>query len=200
MKTYGYARCSTNEEKQNLDRQIDELLAAGVKSKNDIYGEYKHGAAEHKEKLEDLMAIVEPGDEIITTEVSRLSRSTKQLCDLLEQVKTKKIRLVIKNSITLDCTKGKIDPTAAAFLQMAGVFAELEKAMCSARVVSGLENAKAKGKVLGRPKTTKNDIPSVFYKLYPLYKEKKMTITEIARACKISRPSIYKYIELVESK
>ena len=53
-----------------------------------------------------------------------------------------------------------------AFLQMAGVFSQLELAMIRARVRSGMANAKAKGKKVGRPQTTKDDILAVFYKHY----------------------------------
>ena len=60
----------------------------------------------------------------MTTEISRITRSTKQLCDIIELIKTQQLKLVIKNSIIIDCTAGKdIDPMTKAFLQMAGVFA-----------------------------------------------------------------------------
>ena len=84
-------------------------------------------------------------------EVSRLSRSTQQLCEILDIVKHKHLRLVIVGSITVDCRKGKIDPMSQAFIQMSGVFAELELSMIRDRVRSGMENAKARGKKVGRP-------------------------------------------------
>ena len=74
---------------------------------------------------------------------------------------------LIGSSITLDCRNGQADPMSEAFLQMAGVFSQLELAMIRARVKSGMENAKAKGKKVGRPQTTKEDIPAVFFKHYP---------------------------------
>ena len=86
-----------------------------------------------------------------------------------------------------------------SFLQMAGVFAELERNLISARVKSGLDNARAKGKTLGRPKTDKDDIPSVFYKNSPLYKEGRLTKKDLAAICGLSYPTIYKYLNLVEA-
>lgn len=106
--------------------------------------------------------------------------------------------MVIKGSITIDCTEGDIDPMTKSFLQRSGVFAELERNLISERVKSGLVNAKAKGAVLGRPKTNKDDIPQVFYKHYPQYKEGKLNKVEFARVCGLSYPTIYKYLNLVE--
>jgi len=82
---------------------------------------------------------------IITLEVPRLARSTKQLCEIIERVRVQKLRLVIVGSITVDCTKGELDPMTNAFIQMSGVFAELELRIIRARVKSGMANAKAKG-------------------------------------------------------
>ena len=160
-KTYGYSRCSTNADKQDINRQNRELIAAGA---DEVFFEYEHGQAENKKELERLFRICEPGDTIITLEVSRLSRSTKQLCEIIEAVKTKGLRLIINGSITVDCRNGQIDAMTKAFLQMAGVFAEVELEMIRARVKSGLANAVEKGKVLGRRPTTKDDIPDVLFR------------------------------------
>ena len=61
------------------------------------------------------------GDTIIVLEVSRLARSTQQLCEIIERVWDKRLWLVIVGSITLDCREGKDDPMSEAFLQMAGM-------------------------------------------------------------------------------
>ena len=106
---------------------------------------------------------------IITLEVSRLSRSTQQLCELIDIIREKRLRLVIVGSITIDCREGKADPMSEAFLQMAGVFSQLESAMIRARVKSGMENAKAKGKKIGRRPTTKEDIQKSLSKCSPLF-------------------------------
>ena len=143
MKTYGYARCSTNEDKQDINRQIRELKAAGA---DEVIFEYEHGDAKVKKNLYMLLEMAASGDTIITMEVSRLSRSTQQLCEILDIVKNKHLRLVIVGSITVDCRKGKIDPMSQAFIQMSAVFAELELSIIRARVKSGMANAKSKGK------------------------------------------------------
>ena len=137
-------------------------------------------------------------DTIIVSEVSRLAGSTQQLCEIIDLVREKHLRLVIVGSITLDCRNGQADPMSEAFLQMAGVFSQLELAMIRARVKSGMENAKAKGKKIGRRPTTKEDIPAVFFKHYAIFMEGKMNVSELARVCGLSRPTVYKYMKMME--
>ena len=194
-KTYGYARCSLAEERgQDINRQVRELKSAGAE---EIVLEREHGDAKVKQNLEMLLETAQAGDTIITTEVSRLSRSTQQLCEIINVVKAKKLRLVILGSITVDCRNGQIDPMSQAFIQMSGIFAELELSILRARVRSGMANAREKGKHIGRPQTTKEDIPAIFYKHYPAYAAGKLNISELARVCGLSRPTVYKYLRLV---
>ncbi len=191
---YGYARCSTSEDKQDIQRQIRELKAAGA---DEVIFEYEHGDSKVKQNLQMLLETAKEQDTIITMEVSRLSRSTHQLCEIINIIKQKRLRLMILGSITVDCRSGSIDPMSQAFVQMSAVFAELELSIIRARVKSGMANAKAKGKQIGRPQTTKDDIPSVFFKHYPAYATGKMNISEFARGCRLSRPTVYKYLRLI---
>lgn len=195
---YGYARCSLAEEKgQDLNRQVRELKAAGAQ---EIVTEREHGDSKFKKNLDFLLEATKEGDTLICTEVSRLSRSTQQLCEIVELVKRKHLCLVIIGSITVDCRSGQIDPMSQAFIQMSAVFAELELSIIRARVKSGMANAKAKGKKIGRRPTTKDDIPAVFYKHYPAYVAGQLNVSELARVCGLSRPTAYKYLKLITSK
>ena len=191
---YGYARCSTNEDKQDINRQIRELKSAGGEK---VIFEFEHGDAKVKENLHMLLNTANVGDTIITLEVSRLTRSTKQLCEIVDIIKQKRLRLVIVGSITVDCRKGQIDPMSQAFIQMSAVFAELELSIIRARVKSGMANAKAKGRQVGRRPTNKDDIPAIFYKHYPAYVAGQMNVSELARICDLSRPTVYKYLKMV---
>ena len=105
---YGYARCSTNEELQDINRQKRELKELGA-TEETIYFEYDSGMNADRREFNKLLNIVKKGDIIVTTEVSRLTRSTKQLCDIIQTIKDKGLKLVIKGSITIDCTNGDID-------------------------------------------------------------------------------------------
>ena len=191
----GYSRCSTNEGKQDINRQVRELKAAGAEV---VYMEYEHGDAKVKNQQQAMFAESEAGDTIIVLEVSRLARSTQQLCEIIEIIRTKHLRLVIVGSITLDCRNGQADPMSEAFLQMAGVFSQLELAMIRARVRSGMANARAKGRQIGRPQVSKEDIPASFLRHYPAHKNGQLNISELARVCDISRTTAYKYKTLLE--
>ena len=194
--TYGYARCSTNETKQDINRQVRELKAAGAE---EIFLEYEHGDSRVKPQQAQMFAQAKAGDTIITLEVPRLARSTQQLCEIIDRVREKCLRLVIVGSITLDCREGRADPMSEAFLQMAGVFSQLELSMIRERVRSGMANAAAKGSRIGRPQTTKDDVPAIFLRHYPAYKSGHLNISELSRVCDLSRTTIYKYISLLEA-
>lgn len=192
---YGYARCSTNEKMQDIDRQIRELVQQGVPREN-IFLEYESGTKVNRIELLKLLAIVKNGDTIIATEVSRITRSTKQLCEIIEQAKKFHLKLILGNFV-VDCSR-ELDPLTEGMLKMMGVFSELERNITSQRVKSGMQNAKAKGKVIGRPTTTADDIPNLFYKHYPKYKSGDINKAEFARLCSLSYPTIYKYIRIAE--
>ena len=194
--TYGYARCSTNETKQDINRQVRELKAAGAEH---IFLEYEHGDSKVKSQQAAMFAQAQAGDTIITLEVPRLARSTQQLCEIIDRVREQRLRLMIVGSITLDCREGRADPMSEAFLQMAGVFSQLELSMIRERVRSGMANAKAKGKQIGRPQVTKDNVPAIFLRHYPAYKSGHLNISELSRVCDLSRTTIYKYISLLEA-
>ena len=80
---YGYARCSTNEELQDINRQIRELKQLGALEES-IFREYESGMKNDRVELQRLLSAVEAGDTIVATEVSRITRSTKQLCEIIE--------------------------------------------------------------------------------------------------------------------
>ena len=83
---HGYARCSTNEKKQDIDRQVRELKAAGAE---EIFLEYEHGDSKVKEQQALMFERAQEGDSIITLEVPRLARSTKQLCEIIDVIHAK---------------------------------------------------------------------------------------------------------------
>lgn len=193
---YGYSRCSTNETKQDINRQVRELKAAGAE---EIFMEYEHGDAKIKSQQQAMFTQAQAGDTITVLEVSRLARSTQQLCEIIDIVREKHLRLVIVGSITLDCRSGQPDPMSEAFLQMAGVFSQLELSMIRVRVRSGMANARAKGKRIGRPQVTVEDLPSAFLRHYPAYQKGTLNVSELARVCGVSRTTVCKYIELLEA-
>lgn len=194
MQKYGYARCSTNETKQDIGRQIKDLQAMGVERDN-IYLEYESGTKQHRIELERLLSVVESGDCIMATEVSRITRSTKQLCEIIETAKSKHLMLVF-GTFVVDCTK-ELDAMTEGMLKMMGVFAEIERNMISQRVKSGIANARSKGKQVGRPHLKPSDVPAKVIKSYELYQNGSISKVDYARMCSISRPTLDKYLSIM---
>ena len=117
-KNYGLANCSLGEGRgQDLNRQVRELKMACAE---EIITERVHGDAKAKPRLDFLLEHIEPNSSLYVTDVSRLSHSTQQLCEALNTILEKHLRLVILNSMTIDCRKGEMDAMSAAFLQIPG--------------------------------------------------------------------------------
>jgi len=189
---YGYCRCSTNESRQDVDRQRRELKQRDIKDEN-IYWEYVSGSKDTKIEWNRLLSVVSPMDSIACTEVSRLTRSTKQLCEIIEFARANRIKLMI-GTFVVDCSN-ELDPMTQGMIMMWGVFAEMEKSIISQRVKSGMANAASKGTVvIGRPTTTIDNLPNLFLRHYPKYTNKEINVSELARLCAVSRQTIYKYI------
>lgn len=194
MAVYGYARCSTNETKQNIDRQHRELKAMGV-DMNNIFTEYESGTKINRIEFNRLINTVSQGDTIIATEVSRLTRSTKQLCDIIEMAKTKHLKLIM-GTFVVDCST-ELDAMTEGMLKMMGVFAEMERNIISSRVKSGVANARAKGIRLGRPTLTIDSVPHKVIEYYDKYKDNLISKTDYAKICNISRPTLDKYLSII---
>ena len=109
-----------------------------------------------------------------------------------------KIKLVVGTFI-VDCRKDDIDPMTMGMLRMMAVFAQMERDITIQRIKSGMENARAKGKHIGRKKTTENDIPASFFRYYPQFANGGINLSEFARLSGLSRNSVYKYLKIVET-
>lgn len=189
---YGYARCSTNETKQDVERQKRELKAMGAE---ELYFEYESGTKLNRSELNKLLRHIKKGDTLVTTEISRITRSMKQLCEFIDLAVKLEIRLIIGN-IEVDCTDG-MDAMTEGMIKMMGVFSEMERNITAERVKSGIRNARAKGIRLGRPRTTVNDVPKKVLEHFDLYRNGHINKADFARLCGVSKPTIYKYIALL---
>jgi DNA invertase Pin-like site-specific DNA recombinase len=161
----------------------------------EIYLEYESGIKINRPELNKVLRQLKSGDTLVCTEISRITRSTKQLCEIIDLAVQRRIKLVIGDFI-VDCTTG-IGVMVEGMIKIMGVFAEMERNMTIERTLSGLANARAKGVRLGRPPKTINSIPKKVLEYFPMYKEGKINKSDYARVCGISRPTLYKYIEIM---
>ena len=193
---YGYCRCSTNEKKQDIDRQIRDLKELGVEREN-IYLEYESGTKVDRVEFNRLLEVLKDGDTVVSTEVSRITRSTKQLIEIIELAKEKHLKLIL-GGFVVDCSK-ELDPMTEGMLKMMGVFAEMERNMISQRVKSGMANAVDKGAVVGRPKVSIDEISDNFRNYYDIYKKNNLKKIDLVNMSRLSRPTVDKYIKILEN-
>lgn len=191
---YGYAICSIVEGNQDVDRQRKELKKLGVEESN-IYLECESDRNNHVcWELNRLLSTIAEKDTIVTTKVSRLTYSTEQLCKIITFAKDKKLELII-GAFRIDCRK-ELDPMTEGMLKMIGVVAELEHEIATQNIKSGIANARLKGKRVGRPPITWENLPPLFLQYYHKYVKEEIKIGELARICKITRQTASKYIKI----
>lgn len=194
---YLYGRCSTNEERQNLLRQIKFGEAHGVKPEN-MFKEYISGSKDKRPELDRLLSIVKEGDTIYCSSIDRLTRSLKHFMSLIEFAKEKKIKFVL-GDFEVDC-RGTLSALMQGQLLMLSMVAEVMRLMIVESVNDGLAAARSEGRIGGQPKLTRNRIyrknPDVA-KYYIDYIENRINFTEFCRLCVISRNTGYRYLKVL---
>ena len=135
----GYVRVSTTE--QNTARQESLMESLGVEK---IYIEKISGKSKDRPKLQEMMSFVREGDTLIVESISRFARNTRDLLDLVEQLKKKKVEFVSKKE-NIDTST----PTGQFMLTVFGAMAQLERDTILERQREGIEEAKKLGKISG---------------------------------------------------
>ena len=180
----GYARVST--QSQSIDRQVDALIEAGV-DRRSIYQEKASGKRCDRPELQRMLNGLQPGDTVIVAETTRVSRSTKDLLELVDAIRSKGAEIRSLSEPWLDTTDAS--PMAEFIRTVMAGFSQLERQMTSERVKDGLKAAKARGRKGGRP--SKANAHSEAVKM--LYRGG-MRISDIAEHEGISRTTVYKII------
>ena len=179
---FGYARVSTLD--QNLDRQIDQLRAAGCER---IYQEKITGTRRERPELDKMIDALREGDTIIISELTRLSRSVKDLFSLVEQIQGIGANIKSLKEPWLDTTtaQGKL-----MFTIFSGI-SQFERDLIQMRTKEGLEAARARGRKGGRPKV---DAKSIDLAL-KLYDSRSCSIADILKTTGISKATLYSYVK-----
>ena len=177
----GYARVSTEE--QNLDRQLDSLKEARCEK---IFQEKITGTKKERPELDKLMEQLRNGDLIIISDLTRLSRSVKDLFRLVDQIEKKgaNIKSLKESWMDTSTPQGKL-----MFTIFAGI-SQFERDLISQRTLEGLAAARSRGKKGGRPKKDEKAINIAL----KMYQEKVCSISEITKATGVSKTTIYRYI------
>lgn len=178
----GYARVSTDD--QNLDLQKDALTQAGCEK---ILEDRLTGAKAERPGLQSALEYARSDDIIVVWRLDRLSRSLKDLIEMVSLLESKNIGLKsLQESIDTSSSSGKL------IFHIFAALAEFERNLIRERTQAGLQAARARGRLGGRPKTLTKDQRMLAVKLYD---EKQHTIQQICQMMKISKPTLYKYIK-----
>lgn len=177
----GYGRVSSTG--QNLDSQIDALKKAGCSR---IFADKVTGIKEKRPEWDKLLEFLRPGDVLVVTELSRMSRSLTHLLRLAQEFSEKNISLV--------SLREHIDTTTAtgrAFFAISGAIIQLELELKKERAAAGREAAKARGKSGGRPKTD----PAILEQARILYQNSDTPAAKVCQTFNISRRTLYNYLD-----
>ena len=177
----GYCRVSTQD--QCLDRQTDILTDAGCER---IYQEKISGGTKERPELQRMIETLREGDTVVVTELSRLSRTVKDLFSLVERIHHAGANLKSLKENWADTTtpQGKL-----LFAVFAGI-SEFERDLIRQRTKEGLEAARARGRNGGRPKADSKQIDNAL----KMYQSKDYGIEDILKATGISKTTLYRYL------
>ena len=182
----GYARVSTDD--QNLNLQHDALKNAGCER---IFDDQITGSKIQRPGLEAALEFAREGDVFVVWRLDRLSRSLKDLIEMVALFDSKKIGLrSLQESIDTSSSSGKL------IFHIFGALAEFERNLIRERTYAGLKAARARGRKGGRPKKLSSEKAKLAIQLY---EGKQHSIIQICNLMGISKPTLYKYINSRQS-
>lgn len=177
----GYARVSTQD--QNLDRQLDALNKAGCER---IFNEKMTGTHSARPELQMMLLTLRPGDTLIVESFSRLSRSTKDLLEMVEKLSKSGVHLIsLKEDLDTNTATGKM------MLTVMSALSQFERDLIAERTKDGLKAARARGRCGGRPRAGSDKDRK---QAYAMYKANVMPCREIAEKFGVSLSTMNRWI------
>ncbi len=181
----GYARVSKTE--QHLGLQLDALQKRGVVR---IFTDKQTGTRFDRQELVAALAYLNSGDTLVVWRLDRLGRSLKQLIETAENLQKRKINLVsLTEHIDTTTATGKL------FFQFIAMLAEFERNLISERTIAGLDAARARGHVGGRPKVKPTETKVVIAKQLHATNT---PIKTILKTLNITKSTLYRYLGMEE--
>jgi DNA invertase Pin-like site-specific DNA recombinase len=197
MKNIAYLRVSKLTQEINSQKLaiLDYAQKRGMKIHEFIEINISSRRSPKERGLDLLLEKLKPNDRLLVSELSRIGRSLGQIIHIVDQLIKRKVSFVaIKENIEINGEKQNIQTKVT--VAMFGLFAEIERDLISERTKQGLAAARAKGKLLGRPKGTlgKSKLNGKEEDIKDLLK-KKVSKASIAKIYEISRPALYNFIK-----
>ncbi len=189
-----YCRVSTHD--QNCDRQEHELKSYADRCGYDVVGIFKETGSGAKLDRQERKTVIDTArdrriDIILVSELTRWGRSTIDLIDSLTQLNSWGVSLIAQNGFQFDLTT----PHGKMIASIMATLAEFERDLLKERIKSGIANARARGKVFGRPKggKTADNCDRV-----RALRESGKSLREIGREVGLSKTSVAKCLDRVE--
>ena len=177
----GYARVSTVD--QNAALQVDALKTAGCSR---VFTDKASGTLASRPQLDRLLDHLRPGDVVVVWRLDRLGRSLKNLIALVEDLAERGVGFrSLSESIDTTTANGKL------FFSIMGALAEFERALIRERTMAGLEAARARGRVGGRPPKMTPEKVKVAREMYA---SREHTVEAIAETIGVSRKTVYRHL------
>ena len=177
----GYARVSTQD--QTLNLQQDALEKIGCSK---IFTDTASGSVVERKGLEEALEFVRAGDMLVVWRLDRLGRTLKHLIETITSLSNRNIGFKsITESIDTTTSGGKL------IFHIFGALAEFERDIIRERTQAGLQAARARGRIGGRPKALN---PKKVSMAQALYNDKSNSISDICKTLNISRSTLYRYI------
>lgn len=176
----GYARVSTIE--QNLHLQTDALDRAGCEK---IFTDMASGSIDCRKCLIDALEFCRKDDSLIVWKLDRLGRSLKHLIETVNRLQSKGVGFVsLQKSVDTTTPGGKL------IFHVFGALAEFERELIIERTKAGLEAARDRGSLAGRPKKLSRKQIRMAKRLF---EDKENKVDEISKTLNISRSTLYRY-------
>ena len=180
----GYARVSTQD--QTLDLQSDALTRAGCEK---IFTDTTSGAKSERPGLQDAMNHLRAGDTLVVWRLDRLGRTLKHLIATIADLSDKGIGFKsLQESMDTTTSGGRL------IFHIFGSLAEFEREVIKERTNAGLQAARARGRLGGRPTIQSRD-PKKIALARQLYDDGRMTVQVICEQLHIGRATLYRYIQ-----
>lgn len=180
---FGYARVSTQEQK--LESQIDLLRKEGCEK---IYTDIASGAKSDRKGLNALLKYMRKGDTVIAYKNDRMFRSLKNMVELIDRFNETGVYFKSISEPEFDTTSAN----GKFLLQIFAAVAEFERNLISERTKVGLDNARRRNKLLGRPSGSKKETIEKYHFAKYLYDNKNLPISLACKRAKISKSSFYR--------
>lgn len=180
----GYARVSTQD--QNLELQIDALQNHGC---HKIFTDHLSGSKDKDQRpgLKEALNYLREGDSLVVWRLDRLGRSLQHLIEIAQHLERHNMHLVVLQE--------KIDTSSAGgtlFFHLFGALAEFERSLIRERTLAGLQAARARGRLGGRPKSlTQKQVELA----QEMLKHPQATMAEVAEAFQVSKMTLYRYLK-----